>query len=226
VEASVRSEVHAFLEQVEQQYEPALAAIRNHRFVQGVAHGTLPLAILRQFAHAEYWYMRGGVKHFALSIMTAPELETQRFYHERLSGELDYLERFRPFLHALGLEVEVLDRSWPAPGTLSAVNFLFRLSVEGGPADKAIAWFVVGRVFAETCRAMREGFVRHYQFPAAALRFFDIPHVHSAAFVDAIATIIARYAPTAQDRAHLSQVVKAIMAYEQEFYDALMRPTA
>jgi hypothetical protein len=108
---------------------------------------------------------------------------------------------------------------------LSAVNFLFRLSIEGGPADKALAWFVVGRVFAETCRAMREGFAQHYQLPAAALHFFDIPHVHSAPFVEAIATIIARYAPTAHDRAHLQQVAEAIVVYEQEFYDALMAPT-
>ena len=220
MEASVWAEVHD-----EQQYEPALAVIRNHPFVQGVAEGTIPLAILRQFAHAEYWYMRGGVKHFALSIMTAPDLETQHFYHQRLSGELEYLERFRPFLQALGLAEEVLDRSWPLPRTLTAVNFLFRLSVEGGPADKAIAWFVVGRVFAETCHAMREGFAGHYKLPAAALNFFDIPHVHSAAFVDAIATIIARHAPAAQDRAHLQQVVETIVAYEQEFYDALMAAT-
>jgi thiaminase len=61
MEASVRAEAHAFLEQIEQQYEPALAVIRNHPFVQGVAQGTVPLAILRHFAHAEYWYMRGGV---------------------------------------------------------------------------------------------------------------------------------------------------------------------
>jgi thiaminase len=76
LETSVQAEVHAFLEQVEHQYEPALATIRNHPFVQGVEQGTVPLVILRQFAHAEYWYMRGGVKHFALSIMAAPDLET------------------------------------------------------------------------------------------------------------------------------------------------------
>ena len=226
LETSVVAEVQAFLEQVEHQYGAALAAIRNHPFVQGVEQGTVPLAILRQFAHAEYWYMRGGVKHFALSIMAAPDPETQRFYHQRLSGELEYLERFRPFLRALGLAEEVIERSWPAPRTLSAVNFLFRLSIEGGPADKAMAWFVVGRVFAETCRAMREGFARHYQLAADALHFFDIPHVHSAPFVEAIAKIIARYAPTAQDRAHLQQVTEAIVAYEQDFYDALMAPTA
>ena len=52
MEASVRAEVHAFLEQVEQQSAPALAVIRNHPFVQGVAQGTVPLDTLRQFAHA------------------------------------------------------------------------------------------------------------------------------------------------------------------------------
>ena len=81
---------------------------------------------------------------------------------QRLSGELEYLERFRPFLQALGLDERELDRSWPAPQTLSAVNFLFRISVESGPADKAIAWCMVGRVFAETCRAMHQCLAEHY----------------------------------------------------------------
>jgi thiaminase (transcriptional activator TenA) len=222
MEASTLAEAHAFLQEIEREQAAALAAIRDHPFVQGVANGTVSRESLRQFAHAEYWYMRGGVKHFALSIMTAPDLETQRFYHQRLSGELEYLERFRPFLQALGLDAQELDRSWPAPQTLSAVNFLFRISVESGPADKAIAWYVVGRVFAETCRAMHRGLAEHYKIPSAALHFFDIPHVHSVAFVDAIATIIARYASTAVDRTHLRQVAEAIVVYEREFYDALV----
>jgi thiaminase len=221
MDASARAEAHAFLQQVEREQAAALAAISDHPFVQGVANGTVRREALRRFAHAEYWYMRGGVKHFALSIMTAPDPETQRFYHQRLSGELEYLERFRPFLRALGLDEQELDRSWPAPQMLSAVNFLFRLSVERGPADKAIAWYVVGRVFAETCRTMQQGLTVHYQAPAEALRFFDIPHVHSAPFVEAIANIIACYAPTADDRARLRQVAAAIVVYEREFYDAL-----
>jgi thiaminase len=216
----------AFLQEVEAEQTAALAAIRQHAFVQGVADGRVSRQALRHFAHAEYWYMRGGVKHFALSLLTAPDLETQRFYHQRLSGELEYLERFRPFVQALGLDERELERSWPAPHTLSAVNFLFRLAVEGGPADKAVAWYVVGRVFAETCQAMRRGLASHYGMPAAALRFFDIPHVHSAPFVEAVATIIARYAPSAADRAHLRRVAAAIVVYERDFYDALIEAGA
>jgi thiaminase len=222
MEASARAEARAFLEEIEREQSAALAAIKGHPFVRGVANGTVSRESLRQFAHAEYWYMRGGVKHFALSVMTAPDLETQRFYHQRLSGELEYLERFRPFLQALGLNEQELDRSWPTPQTLSAVNFLFRISAESGPADKAVAWYVVGRVFAETCRSMHEGLTQHYKIPAEASRFFDIPHVHGTPFVEAIATIIARYAPTAEDRAHLRQVAEAIVVYEREFYDALV----
>ena len=221
MEASAQVEAHTFLQAIEREQSAALAAIKDHPFVQGVAHGTVSREALRQFARAEYWYMRGGVKHFALSIMTAPDLETQRFYHQRLSGELEYLGRFRPFLQALGLDEQELDRSWPAPQALSAVNFLFRISVESGPADKAVAWYIVGRVFAEACRPMHDGLAQHYDIPATTSRFFDIPHVHSAPFVDAIATIIARYAPTAGDRAHLRQVAEAVVIYEQEFYDAL-----
>jgi thiaminase len=226
MEASAYAEPHAFLQEIEREHAAALAAIRDHPFVQGVANGTVSRESLRQFAHAEYWYMRGGVKHFALSIMTAPDLETQRFYHQRLSGELEYLERFQPFLQELGLDMQELDRSWPAPQTLNVVNFLFRISVESGPADKAIAWYVVGRVFAETCRAMHKGLTEHYRMPPEALRFFDIPHVHSAPFVEAIATIIARYAPMAGYRAHLRQVARAIVVYEREFYDALIEGTS
>ena len=222
MEASAPADAHAFLQDIEREQAPGLAAIHDHPFVQGVASGTISRESLRQFARAEYWYMRGGVKHFALSIMTAPDLETQRFYHQRLSGELEYLERFRPFLQALGLDEHEVDRSWPAPQTLSAVNFLFRISVERGPADKALAWYVVGRVFAETCHTMHKGLAEHYRMPAEALRFFDIPHVHRVPFVEAIASIIARYAPTAEARTHLRQVAEAIVVYEREFYDALV----
>jgi thiaminase len=222
MELSALAEAHAFLQHVEGTQAASLAALREHPFVQAVANGTLRHEPLRRFAHAEYWYMRGGVKHFALSILTAPDLDTQRFYHQRLSGELEYLGRFRPFLQALGLNEQALDRSWPPPRTLSAVNFLFRISAEGGPADKAIAWYVVGRVFAETCRAMHDGLSLFYNIPPEALRFFDIPHVHSASFVEAVAAIIARYAPSHADRAHLQQVAEAIVVYEREFYDALI----
>ena len=57
---------------------------------------------------------------------------------------------------------------------------------------------------------------------AEALRFFDIPHVYSGPFVEAIASIIARYALTSADRTHLCQVAEAILVYEREFYDALV----
>jgi pyrroloquinoline quinone (PQQ) biosynthesis protein C len=127
-----------------------------------------------------------------------------------------------PLRPTLGLDEHEVDRSWPAPQTLSAVNFLFRISVERGPADKALAWYVVGRVFAETCHTMHKGLAEHYRMPAEALRFFDIPHVHSVPFVEAIARIIARYAPTAAARTHLRQVAEAIVVYEREFYDALV----
>jgi hypothetical protein len=46
--------------------------------------------------------------------------------------------------------------------------------------------------------------------------------VHSVPFVEAIATIIARYAPAAEDRGHLRQVAEAIVVYEREFYNALV----
>jgi len=57
---------------------------------------------------------------------------------------------------------------------------------------------------------------------AEALQFFDIPPVHSGPFVEAIASIIIRYAPTAADRTHLSQVAEAIVVYGREFYDVLI----
>jgi len=102
-----------FLEELERHHEPALAVIRGHPFVTSVAEGLCPLKDLRHFALAEYWYMRGGVKHFALSILNAPDLETQRFFHERLSGELEYLSRFRPFMEAVGLTNNEVEREFP-----------------------------------------------------------------------------------------------------------------
>ena len=72
-----------FLEDLEQRHAPVLSMIREHPFVTEVREGRVPLEGLRRFAIAEYWYMRGGVKHFALSVLNAPDLESQRFFHER-----------------------------------------------------------------------------------------------------------------------------------------------
>ena len=120
-----------FLEELERHHEPTLAAIRSHPFVTSVAGGNAHLEDLRRFPIAEYWYMRGGVKHFAVSIVNSPDLETQRFFHERLSGELEYSSRFRPFMEALGLTDSEMEQRSPPSEALNAVNYLFRLSVEG-----------------------------------------------------------------------------------------------
>ena len=63
-----------FLEELERHHEPTLAAIRSHPLVTSVAEGNAPLEDLRRFAVAEYWYMRGGVRQFALSILNSPDV--------------------------------------------------------------------------------------------------------------------------------------------------------
>jgi len=211
-----------FLEGLEHGHEVALAAIKEHPFVTDVAQGRASLEALRRFALAEYWYMRGGVKHFALSVLNSPDLETQRFFHERLSGELEYLSRFRPFMEALGLTDNEVERQSPPSGALNAVNYLFRLSVEGGPAEKAVAWYLVGRVFSDTCSAMREGLAKHYGLSGEALKFFDIPHVRSQRFVDAVARLVTIYGLDQGRKDELEHVAENILAYERGFYDCMV----
>ena len=75
-----------WLEFLERRHRATLSVIRDHPSITRVAEGNASLEDLRRFAVAEYWYMRGGVKPFALSILNAPDLETQRFFHERLAA--------------------------------------------------------------------------------------------------------------------------------------------
>ena len=211
-----------FLEGLERRHQAALLAIKQHPFVTDVAEGRASSETLRRFAVAEYWYMRGGVKHFSLSILNSPDLETQRFFHERLTGELDYLSRFRPFMEALGLTDSEVETRSPLPGALNAVNYLFRLSVEGGPAEKGVAWYLVGRVFSDTCSTMREGLASHYGLLGEPLKFFDIPHVSSTRFVDAVARLVAIYGLEHGKKNQLEQVAEHILAYEKDFYDSML----
>jgi len=83
METSAPAQAQVFLREIEREQAAALAAIRDHPFVHGAASGAVIRESLRQFAHAEYWYMRGGMEYFALLIMTAPNLKAQRFYHRR-----------------------------------------------------------------------------------------------------------------------------------------------
>ena len=211
-----------FLEELERHHEPTLAAIRSHPFVTSVAGGNAHLEDLRRFPIAEYWYMRGGVKHFAVSIVNSPDLETQRFFHERLSGELEYSSRFRPFMEALGLTDSEMEQRSPPSEALNAVNYLFRLSVEGGAAEKAAAWYLVGRVFSDTCSAMWEGLSKHYGVSGEALKYFDIPHVRSERFVNAVARLVTIYGLDQGRKDELEQVAAHILAYEKDFYDSMV----
>ncbi|MFQ6027226.1 MAG: hypothetical protein ACE5Q6_07020 [Dehalococcoidia bacterium] len=212
----------SFLDDLEQRHEPALASIREHPLVTGIRDGSLPRESLRRFALAEYWYMRGGVKHFALSLLNAPDLDTQRFFHQRLSGELEYLERFQPFMQALGIGAAEVEQEPPPSPALNAVNYLFRISVESGPAEKGVAWFLVGRIFGDTCETMRTGLINYYQFPEETVRFFQIPHVRSQQFEEGIARLVSLGGLEESRQSKLEQVATHILAYEKDFYDSLL----
>ena len=122
----------------------------------------------------------------------------------------------------MGLTDNEVEREVPPSGALNAVNYLFRLSVEGGPAEKAVAWYLVGRVFSDTCSAMREGLTKHYGLPGEALKFFDIPHVRSERFVDAVARLVTIYGLDRGRKHELEQVAEHILAYEKDFYDSMV----
>ena len=213
---------HRFLDDLEHRHETDLASIREHPFVTGIRDGSLPRESLRRFALAEYWYMRGGVKHFAVSLLNASDLETQRFFHQRLSGELEYLERFQPFMEALGVSEAEVEQEPPSSPALNAVNYLFRISMEAGPAEKGVAWFLVGRIFGDTCETMRTGLISHYQLPEETVRFFQIPHVRSQQFEDGIARLVSLGGLGERRQNKLEQVARHILAYEKDFYDSLL----
>jgi len=68
-----------FLEELERHHEPTLAAIRDHPCVISVAEEMCTMGDLRRFALAEYLYMRGGVKHFTLSVLNSPDLNSSEW---------------------------------------------------------------------------------------------------------------------------------------------------
>ena len=114
--------------------------------------------------------------------------------------------------------------AWQTPPSeaLNAVNYLFRLSVEGGPAEKAVAWYLVGRVFSDTCSVMRDGLAKHYALFGEVLKYFDIPHVRSERFVNAVARLVTIYGLDHGRRDELERVAAHILAYGKDFYDSMV----
>ena len=69
---------------------------------------------------------------------------------------------------------------------------------------------------------MREGLSKHYGVSGEALKYFDISHVRSERFVNAVARLVTIYGLDQGRKDELEQVAAYILAYEKDFYDSMV----
>lgn len=109
--------------------------IFEHPFVLELYRGVLPLEKFRFYVVQDYNYLLGVLRAFSL-VAAKADYETAR-----LAVEIAYLdatiemENYVKLLNRLGLRLEEVVDTEPAPTTLAYLNFLISVSALGTPLD-------------------------------------------------------------------------------------------
>ena len=93
----------------------------DHRFVRGIADGTLPLEHFQNYVAQDAFYLQSFARAYALALAHSPDAEGLHHFAELLSGTLEELKLHEDY--AARWDVD-LGRAVPGESTLAYTNFL------------------------------------------------------------------------------------------------------
>src|SRR3979411_2378464 len=93
----------------------------EHRFVRGLADGTLPRSTFECYIVQDAFFLEGFARAYALALARCPDRQGLREFFELLSGVLAELELHASYVQRWGAQV---DDASPEPATLNYCDFL------------------------------------------------------------------------------------------------------
>jgi thiaminase/transcriptional activator TenA len=120
--------------------DPIWEAQHRHRFVRGIADGTLAVEPFERFVRQDYVYLVDYARLMALGVARAPDVKTMRRFAELTQAILGQeMELHRAFAREFGITEAQLAAEQPAPLTRAYTNFLLRTAALGDFGELAAA---------------------------------------------------------------------------------------
>jgi thiaminase (transcriptional activator TenA) len=196
-------------------------AAREHRFVRGLADGSLPVESFQSYVAQDAFFLESFARAYALALARSEDAQGVRDFAELISGVIEELELHAGYAGRWGVSLEGVK---PVEATLAYTDFLLATASLGGVGETCAAMTPCMRLYAFLGQSLAgEGYdednpysewIRTYadpEFEALAAKLealldryaADTPVVRSA-YRRAMALEIAFFEANAGDRARKS----------------------
>ena len=116
----------------------------EHRFVRGLADGTLDHEVFRRYVAQDAFFLHAFLKAYALAAAKSDDFDQARVFHDLMTGVLDELKLHRSYSATLGIDLDDVE---PYAATAAYTNFLLRVAWHGSLAEIIAAMVPCMRVY-------------------------------------------------------------------------------
>jgi thiaminase/transcriptional activator TenA len=101
--------------------EDLAQAALGHRFVRGLADGSLPSAVFKTYVAQDACFLDAFARAYALGLARCPDQDGMRSFFDLLRGVLDELQLHAGYAARLGVDLSAVQ---PLPASLAYTDFL------------------------------------------------------------------------------------------------------
>jgi thiaminase/transcriptional activator TenA len=186
-----------------------------HRFMRGLADGTLPRSTFAGYIAQDAFFLEGFARAYALALARCPDRAGLRDFFELLSGALDELRLHASYAARWSVR---MDDASPAPATLAYTDFLLATAALGNVGETCAAMTPCMRLYAYLGQALADEGAATEQNPYA-----EWVRTYAAPEFEALATrlegLLDRYALNA---ATVRSVYRRAMSLELAFFEGAL----
>jgi thiaminase/transcriptional activator TenA len=195
-----------------------LAALAlQHRFVRGVAHGSLPRPLFEGYIVQDAFFLEAFARAYALALARCPDRDGLREFFDLLAGALDELRLHAAYAARWGVQVGDAE---PAPATLAYNEFLLSTAALGGVGETCAAMTPCMRLYAYLGGSLAAAGSDTDQNPYAEwVRTYAAPEFEALAAT--LERLLDRYAA---DGPAARAIYRRAMSLEVAFFDAACVP--
>jgi thiaminase (transcriptional activator TenA) len=191
------------------------SAALDHRFVRGLADGTLPRPVFAGYVAQDAFFLDAFARAYALGLARCPDHPGLVDFFDLLAGALDELGLHAAYAAQWGIQV---DAAAPSAATLNYTEFLLSTAALGSVGDTCAAMTPCMRLYAYLGASLVLAGAVSAQNPYA-----DWASTYAAPAFEALAARLERLLDRyASENAAVHTIYRRAMTLEVAFFDAAM----
>ena len=120
-------------------------AALEHRFVRGLADGSLPLESFRSYVAQDAFFLESFARAYALALAHSDDQQGMRNFAQLISGVIEELELHKGYAERWGVSLEEVE---PVEATLAYTDFLLATASLGSVGETCAAMTPCMRLYA------------------------------------------------------------------------------